>query len=67
MLKSFVAMISLCAVAVVANAVDTTPAHAAPAAPSIGACRWFCGSSPKAFVTAAACQAVCTEACDEIC
>jgi hypothetical protein len=60
MLKSFVAMISLCAVAIVA--------HAAPVAPpSIGACRWFCGNSPKAFTTAAACQAVCTEACEEIC
>jgi len=42
-------------------------ANAAPAAPQIGACRFFCGNNPHPYTTNAACQAVCSSECDEIC
>ena len=41
------------------------PAAAAPTAPEFGACRWYCGSA--SFVKRTDCQAVCSEACEQIC
>jgi hypothetical protein len=47
---------------------DATPsAAAAPTAPEVGTCRWFCGPFTKSFASAAACQAVCATTCEPVC
>jgi hypothetical protein len=46
---------------------QTPTASAAPTAPEIGACRWFCDNDPTAHRTASACNAVCSSACEVIC
>lgn len=53
-------------VAVFAMSSGSPPAAAEPSAPSIGACRWFCGSGPS-FRTEAQCRAACSSECEQIC
>jgi hypothetical protein len=67
MKKLMFASFAMACVFAIAGQGQTPAASAAPAAPQIGGCRWFCGSSPKQFTTAKACQASCSSACDEVC
>jgi hypothetical protein len=42
-------------------------ASAAPTAPEIGTCRWFCGAGGFPYKTESACSAACSSGCDVIC
>ncbi len=68
MKKLMFSMLSLvCMLAVSAGGQTPSASAAPPSAPEIGACRWFCGGSPTAFRTEAACEAACSSECDKIC
>jgi|GEM_PF-6561170 len=67
MKKIMFAGLSLICMFTIASGGQTPTASAAPEAPQIGACRWFCGGNPTGFRTAAACQAVCSSACEAVC
>lgn len=66
MKKLMLGMFSM--MAVVALSTGSAPsAQAQPEAPSIGACRWFCGSNTTPFKTASACRAACSSECEAVC
>ena len=68
MKKSILASLALVALfAVSTSASGTQPAAAAPQAPQIGGCRWFCDAKPTAFLTLRECTRVCGQGCEEIC
>jgi hypothetical protein len=67
MKKIMFAGLSLVCMFAIASGGETPAASAAPSAPEIGSCRWFCGANPTAFKSAAACSAVCSSACEAIC
>ena len=59
--------LSLVCMFAISSGGQTPTAAAAPSAPEIGGCRWFCDGNPTAFRTAAACQSACSSACEAIC
>ena len=67
MKKLMLATASLVCMFAIASGGQTPSASAAPSAPEIGGCRWFCDNSPTAFRTSAACEAACSSACEVIC
>ena len=44
-------------------------AAAAPtvAAPEVGTCRWFCGSSTRPYASRTTCEAACSTVCEAVC
>lgn len=67
MKKIMFAGLSLVCMFAIASGGETPAASAAPSAPEIGGCRWFCGNNPVGFKTQAACQASCSSFCDAVC
>jgi len=67
MKKLMLASLSMVAMFALTTGGATPPASAEPTAPSIGACRWFCGAGSQPFKTAAACQAACSTECEAVC
>jgi len=67
MKKLMFATLSLVCMFVIAGGRAAPSAAAAPVAPQIGSCRWFCGSSPTQFKTVEACEAVCATECEAVC
>jgi hypothetical protein len=69
LLFALLSTVFLFAIALVAS--RPTLALAAPVAaepgPEIGSCRFFCGNDPTPFKTQAACDAVCSTACEGVC
>ncbi|HEX8112689.1 MAG TPA: hypothetical protein VF516_33390 [Kofleriaceae bacterium] len=68
MKRSLIATLFLITMIAVASGSRAAPS-AAPEAPQIGSCRWFCTTTGKAFSTASACATACggPAACDEVC
>lgn len=67
MKKMMFATLALVCMFAVAGGNATPSAAAAPTAPEIGTCRWFCGPSTKPFTTASACAVACATTCEAIC
>jgi hypothetical protein len=67
MKKLIIAPLLLAALFAISSGTRVTPAAAAPTAPEIGGCRWFCDGNPTAFKTRNDCQAVCSGFCEAIC
>jgi hypothetical protein len=67
MKKIMFAGLSLVCMFAISSGGQTPAASAAPSAPEIGGCRWFCGNNPVGFRTAAACQASCSSVCEAVC
>lgn len=68
MKKLMFATFSLVCMFAIAGSNGTPPAAAAaPTAPEIGTCRWFCGPFTKPFTSEPACEAACATTCEAVC